>query len=74
LAGLWIAVVNPFGLFLAASATSPNSLVDQANAFFEWTSSILWGPWLLVLLVGTHLYLTLRLGVIQRWLWPAIRP
>ena len=42
--------------------------------FFEWTSSILWGPWLFVLLVGTHLYLTLRLGVIQRWLWPAIRP
>ncbi len=65
--------MNPFGLFLAASATSPNSLVDQANAFFEWTSSILWGPWLLVLLVGTHLYLTLRLGVIQRWLWPAIQ-
>ena len=45
----------------------------QLNAFFEWTSGVLWGPWLLVLLVGTHLYLTIRLGVIQRWLWPAIK-
>ncbi|MGA0849885.1 MAG: hypothetical protein ACO3RX_08030, partial [Chthoniobacterales bacterium] len=46
---------------------------DQLNTFFEWTSGILWGPWLLVLLVGTHLYLTVRLGVIQRWIWPAIK-
>lgn len=57
-------------------ATFFNSLraaVEQLNVFFEWTSGILWGPWLLVLLVGTHLYLTFRLGVIQRYIWPAIR-
>jgi AGCS family alanine or glycine:cation symporter len=47
--------------------------VDLLNSWCEWTSGILWGPWLLVLLVGTHIYLTVRLGVIQRWLWPAIK-
>jgi AGCS family alanine or glycine:cation symporter len=47
--------------------------IDVLNGWLEWTSGILWGPWLLVLLVGTHIFLTLRLGVIQRWLWPAIK-
>ena len=27
--------------------------------------AIVWGPWLLVLLVGTGVYLTIRLGLIQ---------
>lgn len=36
-------------------------------------SDIVWGPWLLVLLCGTHLYLTLRLRVIQRYIGKAIR-
>jgi AGCS family alanine or glycine:cation symporter len=49
------------------------SLIEQLNALLEWTSGVLWGPWLLVLLVGTHLYLTFRLGIIQRWIWPAIK-
>ena len=25
-----------------------------------------WGPWLLVLLVGTHIFMTIRTGIIQR--------
>lgn len=58
---------------MASFFTSLRAAVEQLNVFFEWTSGILWGPWLLVLLVGTHLYLTFRLGVIQRWLWPAIK-
>jgi AGCS family alanine or glycine:cation symporter len=56
-----------------ASPSVAVSFIDQLNAFFEWTSGVLWGPWLLVLLVGTHLYLTFRLGIIQRWMWPAIK-
>ncbi|MGB9625367.1 MAG: alanine/glycine:cation symporter family protein [Phycisphaerae bacterium] len=36
-------------------------------------SDCVWGPWLLVLLFGTHLYLTLRLRIIQRYLGKAIR-
>ncbi len=33
----------------------------------------LWGPWLLVLLVGTHIFLTFRTGFIQRKLGLGIR-
>ncbi len=33
--------------------------------FFNWASGIVWGPVLLVLLVGTGIYLTLRLGFLQ---------
>lgn len=47
--------------------------LDNLAAFFDWLSGILWGPWLLVLLVGTHLFLTFRLGIIQRWLGQGIR-
>jgi len=32
-----------------------------------------WGPWLLVLLVGTHIYMTIRTGVIQRKLGLGIK-
>jgi len=34
---------------------------------------VLWGPPLLVLLIGTHLFLTLRLRFIQGYLWTAIK-
>jgi AGCS family alanine or glycine:cation symporter len=36
-------------------------------------SDLVWGPPLLVLLFGTHLYLTVRLGFIQRYVGSAIR-
>src|SRR5437870_6746272 len=36
-------------------------------------SDIVWGPPLLILLFGTHLYLTVRLGFIQRYIGRAIR-
>ena len=52
---------------------APVSFIDQLNTFFEWASGVLWGPWLLVLLVGTHLYLTFRLGLVQRFIGPAIK-
>ena len=52
---------------------APVPVIDQLNTFFEWTSGILWGPWLLVLLVGTHLYLTFRLGLVQKFILPAIK-
>ncbi len=32
-----------------------------------------WGPWLIILLFGTHLFLTIRLGFIQRFLPRAIK-
>ncbi len=51
----------------------PVSLIERLTGFFDWTTGILWGTPLLVLLIGTHLYLTVRLGFIQRFLFPAIR-
>jgi AGCS family alanine or glycine:cation symporter len=36
-------------------------------------SGFVWGPWLLILLFGTHLFLTLRLRFIQRYIGRAIR-
>ncbi|AEF84898.1 sodium:alanine symporter family protein [Treponema primitia ZAS-2] len=46
------------------------------EAFARTISTIdgwLWGPWLLILLFGTHLYLTVRTGFIQKKLGLAIR-
>ncbi|MCX6355446.1 MAG: sodium:alanine symporter family protein [Candidatus Aureabacteria bacterium] len=36
-------------------------------------SNIVWGPPLLVLLFGTHLFLTFRLRFMQRYMWRAIK-
>lgn len=43
------------------------------EAFLGSLSDLVWGPPLLVLLAGTHLFLTVRTGVIQRHLGRAIR-
>lgn len=42
------------------------TLLDQA-------AGIVWGPPMLILLVGTHVYLTFRLRIIQRYIGRAIR-
>jgi AGCS family alanine or glycine:cation symporter len=44
--------------------------MDTINDFFAKVSSILWGPWLLVLLVGTGVWLTILLRGIQFRLLP----
>ena len=42
--------------------------MDQVNAWLEWLSGIVWGPYLLIpLLLGTGLYLTVRLSGLQFW-------
>ncbi|MFM8364425.1 MAG: alanine/glycine:cation symporter family protein [Verrucomicrobiota bacterium] len=43
-----------------------NSLIEQAASF-------VWGPWLIALLFGTHLFLTWRTGFVQRHLFQAIK-
>lgn len=48
-------------------------MIDWLDGVFGSLSGILWGPPLLILLIGTHLYLTFRLGFIQRMLWPALK-
>jgi AGCS family alanine or glycine:cation symporter len=39
----------------------------------DMVSSYVWGAPLLILLFGTHIFLTLRLKLIQRYLWTAIK-
>ncbi|GLJ61473.1 transporter [Microbacterium barkeri] len=50
-------------------------MLDTIQAFLDQLGAIIWGPWLLIpLLLGTGLYLTIRLGGIQFLrLGPALR-
>lgn len=47
--------------------------MQQINDFFASTSSFLWGWPMMILLLGTHLFLTIRLRLPQRKLFTAIR-
>ncbi len=49
-----------------AAMQTLDSLIEQA-------ASLVWGPWLIVLLFGTHLFLTWRTGFVQRHLFQAIK-
>jgi len=39
----------------------------------NWANGYLWGPPMLILLFGTHLFLTYRLRFIQKYVWKAIK-
>lgn len=39
----------------------------------NWANGYLWGPPMLILLFGTHLFLTFRLKFIQKYVWKAIK-
>ena len=46
------------------------------NTLHQWiiaTNSILWGPAMLILLFGTHIFLTIRTGFMQRHLMKALK-
>jgi AGCS family alanine or glycine:cation symporter len=47
--------------------------MQQIHAVITWLNGYLWGPPMLVILMGTHLYLTVRLKFIQRYIPLAIR-
>ncbi len=53
--------------------TESASLVQQLEDVLGKAAGIVWGPPLIVLLLGTHLFLTFRLGFIQRFIPRAIR-
>ena len=48
-------------------------MMETLNTFFETMSGYLWGWPMIILLLGTHVFLTFRLGVPQRKLLTAIR-
>ena len=47
--------------------------MEQINAFFNSLSSFLWGWPMIILLLGTHVFLTIRLRFPQRKLWTALK-
>lgn len=47
--------------------------MDAINNFFTWLNGYLWGPPLLIMLFGTHLYMTVRTGFIQKKIGLAIK-
>jgi AGCS family alanine or glycine:cation symporter len=48
-------------------------LLDAIKNFLDAANGIVWGPPMLVLLVGTHIFLTFRLNIIQRYIFYAIK-
>lgn len=47
--------------------------MEKLDSWIEAAAGFVWGPWLIVLLFGTHLFMTWRTGVIQRFLGRAIK-
>jgi len=48
-------------------------LLENISAAVKTVSKAVWGPWMLFLLVGTHVFLTIRLRGIQRYVPKGIR-
>lgn len=48
-------------------------MVDRLDAWIAAAVALVWGPWLVCLLFGVHLFLTWRTGIIQRHLGLALR-
>lgn len=48
-------------------------MMETCDKFLCWLNGYLWGPPMLILLFGTHIYLTIRLKVIQRFTPLAIK-
>jgi AGCS family alanine or glycine:cation symporter len=59
-------VAGKIDLFVQWANSSIGPWLDSIN-------NIVWGPYMLVLLVGTHLFLTFRLGIIQRYVGRGIK-
>ena len=41
-------------------------MLDSISAVITKIDGLVWGWWLIILLLGTHIYMTIRLGFIQR--------
>ena len=41
-------------------------MLDSISAVITKIDGLVWGWWLIILLLGTHIYMTVRLGFIQR--------
>jgi AGCS family alanine or glycine:cation symporter len=48
-------------------------MIETIHQWIIVADGYLWGPWMLGLLFGTHIFLTIRTGFMQRHLWKALK-
>ena len=48
-------------------------MIEIIHQWISEANGYLWGPWMLGLLFGTHIFLTIRTGFVQRHLWKAMK-
>lgn len=56
-----------------APAPKPLTVMERIEAILGKISDLVWGPPMLIMLFGTHIFLTIRLRLIQRFTGKAIR-
>jgi AGCS family alanine or glycine:cation symporter len=47
--------------------------MEFINNFINWLDKVIWAPFMVILLLGTHIFLTLRTGFIQRKVFTGIK-
>ena len=47
--------------------------MEFINNFINWLDKVIWAPFMVILLLGTHIFLTLRTGIIQRKVFTGIK-
>ena len=47
--------------------------MEFINNFINWLDTVIWAPFMVILLLGTHIFLTLRTGFIQRKVFTGIK-
>ena len=47
--------------------------MEFINNFISWLETVIWAPFMVILLLGTHIFLTLRTGFIQRKVFTGIK-
>ena len=47
--------------------------MEFINNFISWLYTVIWAPFMVILLLGTHIFLTLRTGFIQRKVFTGIK-
>lgn len=48
-------------------------MFDAINSFVTSVNNVVWGWAMIILLLGTHVFMTIRTGVIQRWTFKGIK-
>ena len=53
--------------------TIGENTMEVINNFIYWLDKVIWDPFMILLLLGTHIFLTLKTGIIQKKVFTGIR-